>query len=60
MTRAGPVAGFPHPVLGATSTDHGRGACGAGWGCPSRLPPGATRETSYRHVHAGVDIGIGL
>jgi len=35
----GPVAGFPHSVLGAKCAGPGRGACAAEWGCPSRRHP---------------------
>jgi len=56
MTGAGPVAGFPHAVLGATRTDHGRGACGAAWGCPSRRHP---REGIAPRAQ-GIDRGIGV
>ena len=56
MTVAGPVAGFPHPVLGAKSTGTGEAPAARG----GDAPPGATRETSSRHVHAGIDSGIGM
>jgi hypothetical protein len=56
MTVAGPVAGFPHPVLGAKRTVTGEAPAARG----GEAPPGATRARSCRHMPAGIDIGIGM
>ena len=36
IQRGGSCRGFPPPVLGAKSACHGRGACAAGGGAPTR------------------------
>jgi hypothetical protein len=57
MPVAGPVAGFPHPVLGAKGTVTGEAPAARG----GEASPGATRARACRpRVAAGIDTGIGL